>query len=393
MIYLDNCATTPVDPEVLDAMLPYLKEEFGNPSSRHYTLAKNAEVAINIAREQVAALINAKPEEIIFTSCATESNNMILKGVSDYLKNYKNKGNHIITSKVEHKSVLSTCKFLNGDIFSNKQKKVMGKIVAQPKIDRGFNVTFLDVKENGTVSLETFKNAINENTILASIMHGNNELGTLNDIKELSKLAKENNFLLHSDATQTLGKVKIDVNELDVDFLSFSAHKIYGPKGIGAAFIRKNRVMPDMTSLLHGGGQEFGYRSGTHSVHNIVGFGKACEIAKRDFDKDIEHLTILANHLKEIITEKYPNAIFIDETRQISIPGVISVLIPELLNERYLAKLADKVAISAGSACSIGEPSFVIDAIGKTEMTSNFLRFSVNKFMTIEDLDKIKKEL
>lgn len=393
MIYLDNCATTPVDPEVLEAMLPYLKEEFGNPSSRHYTLAKNAEAAINKAREQVAALINAKPEEIIFTSCATESNNMILKGVSDYLKNYKNKGNHIITSKVEHKSVLSTCRYLNGDIFSNRTKKMMGKAIPQPKIDRGYNVSFLDVNENGTVSIDAFKNEITENTILASIMHGNNELGSLNDIAELSKITKEKGVLLHSDATQTLGKVKIDVNEINVDFLSFSAHKIYGPKGIGAAFIRKGRVMPDMTSLLHGGGQEFGYRSGTHSVHNIVGFGKACEIAKRDFDKDIAQLTMLANELKLIIKEKYPSAVFIDETGENSIPGVVSVLIPDILNEMYLSKLADKVAISAGSACSIGEPSFVIDAIGKTEMTSNFLRFSVNKFMTKEDLQKIKEEL
>ena len=389
MIYLDNCATTPIDKEVLEAMQPYLNEEFGNPSSRHYTLARNAEKAVELARGQVASLINASPDEIIFTSCASESNNMIIKGTSDYLKYYENAGNHIITSKIEHKSVLNTCKYLNGDIFSNRTKKVRRKVVMPPKIDRGFNVSFLDVNENGIVSLEDFKNSITDQTILASIMHGNNELGSLNDIKALSRIAKENGVLLHSDATQTLGKVAIDVRDLDIDFLSFSAHKLYGPKGVGVAFIKKDKIARDMTALIHGGSQESGFRAGTHAVHNIVGFGKACEIAKRDFDANIKHLTEMATELKNIIKVKYPNAIFINEGVE-SIPGVISVLIPDILNEMYLGNLADKIAISAGSACSIGEPSYVIDALGKSEMTSNFLRFSVNKFITKEDLNKIK---
>lgn len=389
MIYLDNCATTPIDKEVLEAMKPYLNEEFGNPSSRHYTLAKNAEKAIETARKQVADLINASPDEIIFTSCASESNNMIIKGVSDYLKYYENAGNHIITSKVEHKSVLNTCKFLNGDLFSNRVKKVRRKVVTPPKVDRGFNVSFLDVSENGIVNIEDFKNSITNETILASIMHGNNELGSLNDIKELSRIAKEHGVLFHSDATQTLGKVDINVRGLDVDFLSFSAHKLYGPKGIGAAFIKKEKLTRDMTSLIHGGSQENGFRAGTHAVHNIVGFGKACEIAKRDFDANIKHLNEMANELKTIIKAKYPNATFINEGVK-SIPGVVSVFIPDILNEMYLANLADKIAISAGSACSIGEPSYVIDALGKSDMTSNFLRFSVNKFIKKEDLDKLK---
>ena len=392
MIYLDNCATTPIDKEVLEAMKPYLNEEFGNPSSRHYTLARNAEKAVEHARQQVASLINASPDEIIFTSCASESNNMIIKGVSDYLKYYQNAGNHIITSKIEHKSVLNTCKYLNGDIFSNRTKKVKRKIVMPPKIDRGFDVSFLDVNESGVVSLEDFKNSITDKTILASIMHGNNELGSLNDIKELSKIAKENGVLLHSDATQTLGKIKIDVKDLDIDFLSFSAHKLYGPKGVGVAFIKKDKITRDMTSLIHGGSQENGFRAGTHAVHNIVGFGKACEIAKRDFDANVKHLNEMANELKFIIKSKYNDAVFINEGVD-SIPGVISVLIPDILNELYLANLANKIAISAGSACSIGEPSYVIDALGKSEMTSNFLRFSVNKFITKEDLEKIKEEL
>ncbi|MGL5069187.1 MAG: cysteine desulfurase family protein [Sarcina sp.] len=389
MIYLDNCATTPIDKEVLDAMQPYLNEEFGNPSSRHYTLAKNAERAVENAREQVASLINASPDEIIFTSCASESNNMIIKGTADYLKYYENAGNHIITSKIEHKSVLNTCKYLNGDIFSNRTKKVRRKVVMPPKIDRGFEVSFLNVNESGIVNLEDFKNSITDKTILASIMHGNNELGSLNDIKNLSKLAKEHGVLFHSDATQTLGKVNIDVKELDIDFLSFSAHKLYGPKGVGVAFIKKDKVPRDMSSLIHGGSQESGFRAGTHAVHNIVGFGKACEIAKRDFDANIKHLTEMATELKNIIKAKYPNAIFINEGVD-SIPGVVSVLIPDILNEMYLGNLADKIAISAGSACSIGEPSYVIEALGKSELTSNFLRFSVNKFITKEDLNKLK---
>ena len=392
MIYLDNVATTPIDPEVLDSMLPYLKEEFGNPSSRHYTLAKNAENAINLAREQVANLINAQPEEIIFTSCASESNNFIIKGVSDYLKNYKHKGNHIITSCVEHKSVLNSCKFLNGDIFFNKDKKRMGKTIAQPKIDRGYTVDFLNVNEKGQVSLIDFNKAILPNTILASIMWGNNELGTLNDINSISNIAKSKNILFHSDATQVLGKINIDVKSTPVDFLSFSAHKLYGPKGIGATFIRKNIIMPEITCLIHGGSQENGYRAGTHSVHNIVGFGKACEIAKKDMNEYISKIESLTKEVTNILKEKFNDIIFINDCDD-SIPGVISVLIPEIINERYIANLSEKIAISSGSACSIGEPSYVIDAIGKSDMTSKFLRISLNKFLNKNDLLKLKEEL
>ena len=235
MIYLDNSATTPVDPEVLEAMLPYLKEEFGNPSSRHYTLAVNAEKAVEKAREQVAGLINAKSNEIIFTSGASESNNFIIKGVTDYMKYYEEKGNHIITSTVEHKSVLQTCKFLNGEIFNNNPTKSVAsrfiKKQAVKKIDRGFEVDFLSVNEYGQVNAEEFKNLIKDNTILASFIYGNNEIGSLNDINTLGKIAKEKNILFHTDATQVLGKIDIDVNTLPVDFMSFSAHKLYDPKG------------------------------------------------------------------------------------------------------------------------------------------------------------------
>ena len=244
MIYLDNSATTPIDPEVLDSMLPYLKEEYGNPSSRYYSLAINAHNAVERAREQVAALINAQPKEIIFTGGASESNNFIIKGVADYKKYYEESGNHIITSTVEHKSVLQTCKFLNGDVFWNKSDKSVAnqflkKKSATKKIDRGYEVSFLSVNSYAQVEDDTFRNAIKDNTILASFIWGNNEIGSLNNIESLCNIAKERNILFHSDATQVLGKIDIDVKKLPVDFLSMSAHKIYGPKGVGAAFVRQ----------------------------------------------------------------------------------------------------------------------------------------------------------
>lgn len=394
MIYLDNSATTPIDPEVLEAMLPYLKEEYGNPSSRHYTLAVNAEKAVEKAREQVANLINANPKEIIFTSGASESNNMIIKGVSDYLKFYEDKGNHIITSTVEHKSVLQTCKFLNGDVFWNNPDKTIAsqflkKKKNTKKINRGFEVSFLPVNEYGQVTDENFKNSIKENTILASFIWGNNEIGSLNNIDSLSKIAKENNILIHSDATQVLGKVPIDVKKTPVDFLSFSAHKIYGPKGVGAAFIRQESFNNyKMTSLIHGGQQEFGYRAGTHAVHNIVGFGKACEIAKRDMDNYIKKILNLEEETKRILKEKYPEIEFLGDSKN-KIPGVIGMIIPNVINEMLIKNLANKVAISAGSACGIGEPSYVIQEIGKANCTNHFIRISLNKNSFIDDISKL----
>ena len=391
MIYLDNSATTPIDPEVLDAMLPYLKEEYGNPSSRHYTLAVNADKAVEKARSQVADLINADPKEIIFTSGASESNNFILKGVADYMKYYENKGNHIITSTVEHKSVLQTCKFLNGDVYNNKEtnvatSKFLKKKPTTKKIDRGFDVSFLPVNSFGKVETDTFQDAINDNTILASFMWGNNEIGTLNDIKTLSNIAKSKNILFHSDGTQVLGKIDIDVKEIPVDFLSFSAHKIYGPKGIGAAFIRQNNSLSPfkLTSLIHGGQQEFGYRAGTSPVHNIVGFGKACEIAKRDMKEYISKISKLELEVKNILSKKYPGIEFLGDPEN-HIPGVIGMLIPGIINEMLIKELADKVAISAGSACGIGEPSYVVKEITGCSVNNNFIRISLNKLNTLCD--------
>lgn len=385
MIYLDNSATTPIDPEVLDAMLPYLKEEYGNPSSRYYTLAVNAEKAVEKAREQVASLINANPKEIIFTGGASESNNFIIKGVADYKKYYEEKGNHIITSTVEHKSVLQTCKFLNGDVFWNKAdttvaSQFLKKKKSLKKVDRGFEVTFLPVNEYAQITEESFKSAIKENSILASFIWGNNEIGSLNDIEKLSAIAKESEVLFHSDATQVLGKINIDVTKTPVDFLSFSAHKIYGPKGVGAAFIRQNDMTDfKMTSLIHGGLQERGYRGGTSAVHNIVGFGKACEIAKRDMNEYIKKISQLEIETKKMLKEKYPGIEFLGDPNN-HIPGVIGALIPNIVNDMMIKNIGDRIAISSGSACGIGEPSYVIEEIGLGHRSSSFVRITLGKF-------------
>ncbi|ACD52142.1 cysteine desulfurase [Clostridium botulinum] len=397
MIYLDNSATTPVDPEVLDAMLPYLKEEYGNPSSRYYTLAVNAYNAVETAREQVASLINAEPKEIVFTGGASESNNFIIKGVADYRKYYEESGNHIITSTVEHKSVLQTCKFLNGDVFWNKsEKSVASKFLKKKsttkKIDRGYEVSFLPVNNYAQVEQDNLKNSIKDNSILASFIWGNNEIGSLNDIEKLCAIAKEKNILFHSDATQVLGKIDIDVKKLPVDFLSMSAHKIYGPKGVGAAFIRQTGLSDyKMTSLIHGGLQESGYRAGTSAVHNIVGFGKACEIAKRDMNEYIKNISELEIETKKMLSEKYPGVEFLGDPDN-HIPGVIGMLIPGIVNDMFINNMADNdvCAISSGSACGIGEPSYIIQEIGVGDKSSQFIRITLNKNNSLINLKKVR---
>ena len=384
MIYLDNNATTPIDPEVLDAMLPYLKEEYGNPSSRYYTLAQNAEKAVENARENVASLINANPNEIIFTSGATESNNFIIKGVADYQKYYSEQGNHIITSTVEHKSIIQTCEYLSGNIFYNRNSNTATTRYLKPKvdnkkIDRGYEVTFLPVNQYGQVNIKDFRNNIKVNTILSSFIWGNNEIGSLNNIKELADLAHSNNVLFHSDATQVMGRININCKNVAVDFLSFSAHKLYGPKGVGAAFIRQGSLPYKITSLLHGGKQEFGYRAGTSAVHNIVGFGKCCEIARRDFEKITKHLSLLEEQAKKDLKSRHPEITFLGDPIQ-HVPGVVSVMIPGIINELLIKQLSDTIAISSGSACGIGEPSYVIKEIGLESKSSNFIRLSFNKY-------------
>ncbi|OQP07702.1 cysteine desulfurase DndA, partial [Geobacillus sp. 47C-IIb] len=338
MIYLDNSATTPIDPEVREAMWPYLMEEYGNPSSKYYTLAENAKKAVEEARTRVASLLFCEPDEIIFTSCATESNNFVLKGIAHF---YKKQGKHIITSKIEHKSILETCKFLE---------------------DEGFEVTYLDVDSYGQVQLEALKNALRDDTILVSIMWANNETGTLNDIPTLSQYVKSNcpNTFFHTDATQVVGKIEVDLSKTPVDFLSLSAHKLYGPKGIGACFIRKRELglRTKITPLLHGGNQENGYRSGTLSVHNIVGLGKAAEIAKRDHQEYHQKLIELETYLINKLHNLFPTIQFNGHPTA-KIPGVVNFTIPNVSNELIIRALKDQFAISTGSACSINEPSYV----------------------------------
>lgn len=393
MIYLDNSATTKVDQRVLEAMLPYLKEEYGNPSSKYYGLATRAREAVEEARCQVAKLINAKPEEIIFTSGATESNNMIIKGVADYMKYYDKKGNHIITSKVEHKATLNTCKYLNGDIYSNKDATFSLNGTGR-KVDRGYRVTFLDVNEFGQVEENIFKDAIEKETTLASIIWGNNEIGSVNDIKRLAQIAHEGNVLFHTDATQVVGKMHINVKEIDVDFLSLSAHKIYGPKGVGAAFIKSDDFgLPPITSLIHGGNQEDGVRGGTLAVHNIVGFGKAAELLTDCIDERRKFL--METHLKLIYELQKMTTVEILSDINNTLPGIINIIIHKELfnNEKFVKKIKDKFAISTGSACTAGEPSHVLLEIGKGLDSGNNIRISFNNNLDEEEIYKFINEL
>ncbi|MEH6995726.1 cysteine desulfurase family protein, partial [Neobacillus drentensis] len=304
MLYLDNSATTQVHPEVKDAMLPFLMEQFGNPSSKYYSVAENAKNAVKEARNSLAALLGCTDSEIIFTSGSTESNNMIIKGVADY---YSNEGNHIITSKVEHPSVLETCRYLES---------------------KGFEVSYLDVDQYGRINPETLINEIKESTILVSLIWGNNELGSLNDMDAISNICLEKNVFLHTDATKVIGKVAVDLSHYPgLTFLSFSGHKFHGPKGIGGSFIRKDQydILTLITPLLHGGGQEQGIRSGTLAVHNIVGIGKAAEVALKNLHRNISHLAELESYLTNLLKNKFNEHIIFNNDVNKKIPGLVSV--------------------------------------------------------------------
>lgn len=388
MIYLDNAATSPVDAEVLDAMLPYLREEYGNPSSKYYCKADSARQAVEDARSQVAALFGATSEEIIFTAGSTESTNMIIKGVLDYSKYYCGGRNHVITSNAEHKATLNVCRFLNGEIYSNNDA-TMSLFSANNKVDRGYQATFIEVDEHGIVSSEKLEQAITDKTALASFIYVNNEIGSINDIVALSKIAHSHNVLIHVDVTQAAGKIPVNVHDLAIDFLSASAHKFYGPKGIGCVYIRADKYgLPPITALLHGGEQEGGIRAGTLAVHNIVGLGKAAEIALRDMERDhkliseLDEYLIQQLHICENIKTLIPD--------QLRAKGIISILVEktDFNNERFIKRVSDKVAISTGSACSLGEPSHVIKAIGLQDRTNNIIRVSLNKYSSKQDIDE-----
>lgn len=368
MIYLDHGATTPIKKEVLEEMLPYLTEQYGNPSSL-YSFARKSKRAVEKARSQVADAINAKKSEIYFTSGGTESNNWAIKGAAYY---YKNKGKHIITSSIEHHSVLNTCKALEKE---------------------GFEITYLPVDEYGKISIEELKKAIRKETILISLMTANNEIGTIEPIAEIGKIAKENNILLHTDAVQAAGSIPIDVEELGVDLLSISAHKFYGPKGVGVLYIRKGT---NTKIILDGGAQEKGRRGGTENVAAIVGMGKAIELVKENLREYSKRMCYLRDEAISRILKRIPNAFLNGHTID-RLPGNVNITFPEKEAESMILKLDKKgFAVSGGSACASGslEPSHVLKAIGLShQMAQCSLRFTFGEENTIEDVEELVKIL
>lgn len=393
MIYFDNSATSPIDEEVLEAMLPYLREEYGNPSSKYYCKAVNAHNAVEEARKHVADLLGAKPEEIVFTSGATESTNFIIKGYLDYRRYYDDGKNHVITSVAEHKATLNTCKYLNGELYSNNDPTI-SLFGDKKKIDRGYEASFVEINENGEITAQAIENAIQDNTAMVSVIYVNNEIGTISDIRSMASLCERKDIAFHSDLTQALGKIPIDVHELGLDYASCSAHKIYGPKGVGAAYLKSDEYgIQPITAFMHGGEQEAGFRAGTLAVHNIVGFGKAAEIALRDERKNEKYLKVLDKKLvNELTTMPF---ISLTNPSAKRLPGIISIIIEQkdFNNERFIKRISDQLALSTGSACSAGEPSYVIEALGLGDKVSRVLRISLNKFTTDKDIELLIKVL
>ncbi|WP_379135225.1 cysteine desulfurase family protein [Paenibacillus sp. sgz500958] len=370
MIYFDNAATTPIDPAVREAMLPFLHLQFGNPSSKYYSIAEKAKIAVNEARSRIAELLGCEPEEVIFTSGSTESNNMILKGLSD---EYWGSGKQIITSKAEHSSILETADYL--------QSK--GLIVIKVEVDSFGKVNLNDLEE----LLHSHKN----NLLLISLIWGNNELGSINNIHAISTLCNNYSVAFHTDATQVTGKLPINLSSMPIDFLSLSSHKIYGPKGIGAAVIKKNSlgIRTHITPLIHGGGQEFGYRSGTLNVPAIVGFGKAAEIAKRDMEMNIRHLETLDEYFSNKIKDKFDDILQFNSPLSGKLPGILNIRFKGVHNELLIKKIAEDIAISSGSACSSSKPSHVLQSIGcSLDEIRSSLRISFSKFNTLEEIDQ-----
>jgi cysteine desulfurase len=361
-IYLDYSATTPVDPRVAGKMIPYLTEFFGNPASRSHAFGWKAEQAVEEARGHVAALINADPKEIVWTSGATEGNNLAIKGAANF---YKTKGKHIITQKTEHKAVLDTCRELER---------------------QGFEVTYLEVGANGLVSLESFEAAIRPDTILASIMMVNNEIGVIQPVWEIAELCKKKGLIFHCDAVQAAGKIEIDLQKLKADLLTITAHKMYGPKGIGALYVRrKPRVR--IEAQIHGGGHERGFRSGTLATHQIVGFGEAARLAKAEMATENERVRALRDRLLrgiKDVEEAYVNG---DLERRV--PHNLNVSFNFVEGESLIMAVKD-LAVSSGSACTSAslEPSYVLRALGRSdELAHSSIRFTLGRFTTEEEVD------
>ncbi|WWP00544.1 MAG: IscS subfamily cysteine desulfurase [Candidatus Dasytiphilus stammeri] len=363
-IYLDYSATTPIDQRVAEKMMLYMTNDgiFGNAASRSHRFGWQAEEAVDIARDQIAELIGADPREIIFTSGATESDNLAIKGTAGF---YQNKGKHIITSKIEHKAVLDTCRQLESE---------------------GFEVTYLSPDKSGIIDLKILEKAIRHNTILVSIMHVNNEIGTIQDIASIGELCRHHNIFYHVDATQSVGKLPINLKEIKVDLLSFSAHKIYGPKGIGVLYVRrKPRVR--LEAQIHGGGHERGIRSGTLPVHQIVGMGEACRIANEEINSEFKRLSKLRNYLLDGIQKI--EEVYLNGSLEHSAPNIINVSFNYVEGESLMMALKD-LAVSSGSACTSAslEPSYVLRSLGiNDELAHSSIRFSLGRFTTIEEID------
>ncbi|ANN67624.1 IscS subfamily cysteine desulfurase [Bordetella bronchialis] len=361
-IYLDYSATTPVDPRVVEKMVPWLYEHFGNPASRSHSIGWEAEDAVERAREEVAKLVNADPREIIWTSGATESDNLAIKGAANF---YKERGKHIITVKTEHKAVLDTARELER---------------------QGFEVTYLDVMENGLIDLDVFKAALRPDTVLVSVMMVNNEIGVIQDIETLGEICRERNIVFHVDAAQATGKVEIDLQKLKVDLMSFSAHKTYGPKGIGALYVRrKPRVR--IEAQMHGGGHERGFRSGTLPTHQIVGMGEAFRLAREEMGTENERIRMLRDRLWAGLSE----------IEEVYLNGDMDRRVPHNLNVSFnyvegesLIMAVKELAVSSGSACTSAslEPSYVLRALGRNdELAHSSIRFTIGRFTTEQEID------
>jgi cysteine desulfurase len=361
-IYLDYSATTPVDPRVVDAMLPFLRQDFGNPASRSHAYGWKAEEAVERARQQVADLVGCDPKELVWTSGATESINLAIKGAAHF---YKDKGRHLITVKTEHKATLDTCRELERE---------------------GFEVTYLDVQENGLLSLDAFRAALRPDTILVSVMLVNNEIGVIQDIETIGEICRERGIVFHVDSAQATGKVHIDLSSLKVDLMSFSAHKTYGPKGIGALFVRrKPRVR--LEPLIHGGGHERGMRSGTLPTHQIVGMGEAFRIAKEEMQTENERIRMLRDRLWNGLQQI--EATYLNGDMAQRVPHNLNVSFNYVEGESLLMAVKD-IAVSSGSACTSAslEPSYVLRALGRSdELAHSSIRFSVGRFTTEQDVD------
>jgi cysteine desulfurase len=363
-IYLDYNSTTPCDERVVETMLPYFTKHFGNAASKTHALGWYAEEAVEFAREQIADLIGAEKNEIVFTSGATEAINLALKGI---VETYASKGNHIITSNIEHKAVLDACKHLE---------------------KQGVEVTYLPVNAEGLISSQQVEEAIRPHTILVAIMHANNEIGTINPVCEIGMITRKHNVLFFTDATQAIGKIAVSVNDDNIDIMAFSSHKIYGPKGVGALYVRRKNPRVKLIAQIDGGGHERGMRSGTLNVPGIVGFGKAAELCKEEIKSDLHPVTMLRDKLENALLNL--NEVYVNGSKEFRLPNVTNLSFKNVEGQALMMSINKEIAISSGSACTSAslEPSYVLKALGMNdELAHSSIRFSLGRFTTEEEID------